>query len=191
MGKKKTTKTKSTAEVKRAGIRFNPAEYYEIGATAGGESITLKADIDGTVTEYDVTGGGGGGGYEEVLLWENPEPSKGLKVDTLLTDDTIDLEEYEYFVIKYRNINNVEVLIDFRFSLDDILNNAFNFGLASTSDVQISDDYSARYIYVRQIWHDGNMGGIMASGECHELSAAFTNKNFRAVPNFLYGYKLK
>ena len=80
-------------------------------------------------------------------------------------------------------------MIDFYVTLDDLVNKDFNFCLVSTGDTQISDEYSAKYVYARQVWFDGNMGGIMCSGECHELSSAYTNKNFRAVPVYLYGYK--
>ena len=42
----------------KAGIRFNPETYTEIGLEE--ENITLKTIIDGVETDYDVTGGGGG-----------------------------------------------------------------------------------------------------------------------------------
>ena len=42
----------------KAGIRFNPETYTEIGLEE--ENITLKTIIDGVETDYEVTGGGGG-----------------------------------------------------------------------------------------------------------------------------------
>ena len=42
--------------MKRAGIRFAPKEYYEIGVE--NESISLMADVNGEIKEYDVSGGG-------------------------------------------------------------------------------------------------------------------------------------
>ena len=122
--------------IKKAGVRFERDEYYEI--TIGeDESISLKSIIDGTETDYNVTGGGGS--WQETLLWENPEPTKGVKVETvLITSEQIN-ENYDYYKIVYRNINNSESVIDFIFKLSDYVGNnpGYNFsaGLVSTNDV--------------------------------------------------------
>jgi len=189
MAKHKITKAPVKAtpvETLRAGVRFSPTRYYRI--EDGGDNLILHAEVDGEVTDYNVKSGGGGG-YEEVLLWENPQPDKGLKVDTLLTGDDFYVDEYEYFKFTYKNMNSTPELIDFYVTFNDLYNRYFNFGLVSTGDTPISDEYEARYIYIRQVWFDGNMGGIMCSGHCNELSPSFTDKNFRAVPIYLYGYK--
>ena len=168
--------------IKKAGVRFERDEYYEI--TIGeDESISLKSIIDGTETDYDVTGGGGG--WQETLLWENPEPTKGLKVETVLITSEQIAEDYDYYKIVYRNINNSEATIDFIFKLSDYVGNSpsYNFNAALVSSNEEGT------IYLRSMFYDSVNNTWNCVGECLELSAELTNKNFRAIPELVYGYK--
>lgn len=83
---------------KQGGIRFNGSEYYEINVQD--ENISLLADVDGTSTEYDVTGGGGGG-IERKSLYVNPDTSAQMTGDTLFQESEI--EGYQYLIFTVTN----------------------------------------------------------------------------------------
>ena len=218
MGKKKNTK--NVEKPKRyAGVRFSMDEYYTIGTD--GENITMTSDINGVTKEYDVTGGSGttieplevtangtyeaptgtayspvtvnvGDEYEEVTLWTNPDPSKGLKVDTeIATIEAIQEQNIEYIKIRYRNINNrPDQVMETTFVISQLTGDDCGAGaLVSTGDYDQTIDRSQ--YYARPVFYDANWGGIYFLGQCREVSAAATDKNFRAVPEVVYGYKLK
>lgn len=154
-----------------AGVRFNENEYYEINVI--NENITLIADVDGTKTVYDVTGGGGGGGYEEVLLWENPNPGSGFDQDLTICEDLT----YDYYKIYWRTINNANVYLSVIVSKEDI-----ETGSVVLGSVNESGDLFARGIKIED-------GKIIASGLCSQVGADNTKK-FRCLPNKVYGVTL-
>ena len=181
----------------------------------------MTTDINGVTNEYDVTGGGGGGTiieplevttngtyeaptgtaynpvtvnvgdeYEEVIIWTNPDPSKGLKVDTeIATTEYLEEQNIEYIKIRYRRINNnPEQVTETTITVDQLIH-YYAGALVSTGDYNESLDRSE--YYVRPVFFDGNWGGVYFMGQCREVSAAATDKNFRAIPEVVYGYKLK
>lgn len=218
MGKKKNTKNAEKPK-RYAGVRFSMDEYYLIGTD--GENITMTSDINGVTKDYDVTGGGGGGTtieplevtangtyeapsgtaynpvtvnvgdeYEEVTIWTNPDPNKGLKVDTEIAK-TEDLEDQhiEYIKIIYREINTKPDRKDELTLIYAKLVDNYAGALVSTGDY--NEDIDRNEYYARPVFFNGNWGGVYFGGECREISAAATNKNFRAVPEVVYGYRLK
>lgn len=152
---------------KRAGIRFEPEKF--IAVTIDDENnITLTSEIDGVTTEYDVTGGGGG--YEEVLLWENPNPGSGFDSDLIICEDLT----FDFYKIVYRTINNESVYVSFIISKDDLEENSTLIGSKNEGG-----DYFGRAIVVEE-------GKIIAKGLCSQIGADNTKK-FRCLPNKVYG----
>lgn len=77
----------------KAGFRFNKTTYTLVEIDEE-KNITLTADIDGEVTEYDVTGGGGK--IERKLLYTNPNTGIEMSTDSMFEESEI--EGYEYLI---------------------------------------------------------------------------------------------
>ena len=78
----------------KAGVRFSQKEYFEIGYD--GENITLSSDINGTKTDYDISGGGG---IERKRLYTNPDTAQEMSGASLFDEAEIEGYDYLAFII--------------------------------------------------------------------------------------------
>ena len=117
--------------------------------------------------------------YEEVLLWSNPDDSKGIKEMTCIADDVIG---YDYLKLNVRNINNGVEYYDVIYDIS-LIREIGAFAV-------ISNDKNNETLYTRKCWlkWNGSKNELWCSGSVMEAGGT-ANKNFRAVISKVYGIR--
>ena len=113
---------------------------------------------------------------EYELIWENPQPTKSINAEIEIEMP----ENYRYVYIKYRSINNTDVLLDTWFEQNTIFNGCAWLGSRGS-------EATAGMYFARQIKDKG--GGIIIGADCMQINGVDNNKNFRCIPYQIYTVK--
>ena len=149
---------------KSACIFFGHEEHYELMINEEQE-IQLTADVDGVVTEYDVTGGGGG--VERKLLYTNPDPTAQMTDDTLFMETEIEGYDFLAFTVTTTTGNfEVEEWCEIE-------------PLKALSGQFIISIPAGGYLYARKIYRSG--GAVKPSVSVYEIGKTTGDRNMCIV----------